>query len=144
MTAEGQGWVTVAAKEPAPPTVERIIAVGSKKLRDEQWAGHTGIELVRMFKELFAELTHRKADLEKVSRVANEIKRQVPDECPTPEDMKRMVFGIYEGGFAEIMPELLSPPAASWSSGVTTIPVMRPHSPGGPPSADDADDDLFS
>lgn len=132
-------WVAVEPKGPDPPTVAQVIAKGSKTIRDDLWKSSDGADLIRLFKELWAELEHRKVDSDRLAVVANEIKRQLPAECPTPADMRRMVFGIYEGGFAEPVPELLSPPV--WN--VSTIPTGGGYSPrspaGSPPPLDLAD-----
>jgi len=106
---DGDEWVAIESKVPDPPTIGQVIGVGSKTIRDKLWKGSEGSDLIELFKELSAELKHRKVNPDKLKMVANVIKSQLPCECPTPADMRRMVFGIYEGGFSESVPELLSP-----------------------------------
>lgn len=102
-------WVKIKTPDPPKPTLEQIAERGAKHLRDQQWIEVDGINLVKMFKELYADLSHRGANFKYVARVADEIKRQVPNECPAPKDMRFLVFAMYLGAFNEPIPELRSP-----------------------------------
>lgn len=144
--ADGDDWVAIESKGPDPPTVAQVIGVGSKTIRDNLWKDSEGSDLVELFKELSAELKHRRVNPDKLKMVANVIKSQLPYECPTPADMRQMVFGIYEGGFSESVPELLSPP--TWTveyrpRSPTSSPKYCPRSPTSSPTPSCGAETLF-